>query len=116
MNTAHFKDLLLKEQDSLIEAMKTIGQLSSIGSGHWETHTDTDANKELRPEDLVEKYEEESTNEGVLETLEERLKEVTDALTRIENGTYGICVKTGNKIEVERLEANPAATTCIAAE
>lgn len=116
MNILHYKDLLLKEQDSLIEAMKTMGQLAEIGTGHWETHTDTSENKELEPEDLAEKYEEETTNEGVLDTLEERLKEVTDALERVERGTYGVCQKCGKKIEEARLEANPAATTCMTCE
>jgi RNA polymerase-binding transcription factor DksA len=113
MNTNHFKDLLYKEQERLIESMKTIGQLSEIVPGHWETHTDKLANKELEPDALADKYEDEATNEGVLETLEERLKEVTDALERISAGTYGKCMICGNKIEVEKLEANPATPTCM---
>jgi DnaK suppressor protein len=113
MNTVHFKDLLLKEQDRLIEAMQTIGQLGDIVSGHWETHTDTTENKEVEFDALADKYEEETTNQGVLDTLEERLKEVTDALERIEKGSYGICIKCGKQIEAEKLEANPAATTCM---
>ena len=75
-----------------MEAMKTIGQLSEIGGGHWETHTDVTENKELEPDALADKFEEETTNEGVLDTLEERLKEVTDALERIETGNFGKCV------------------------
>lgn len=114
MNTAHYKDLLLKEQDRLIEAMQTMGQLSEIGGGHWETHTDPNENKELEPDALADKFEEETTNEGVLSTLEERLKEITDAMARIENGTYGVCQKCGKPIEAEKLEANPATTTCLA--
>ncbi len=37
------------------------------------------------------------------------LREVEDALERIDNGTYGICVDTGQPIEIERLRANPTA-------
>lgn len=114
MNILQFKDLLIKEQDSLVEAMNTIGQLSELAPGHWETHTDVSENKELEPDALADKFEEESTNEGVLDTLEERLKEVTLALEKIEKGTYGVCVKCGTKIEEEKLLANPAATTCMA--
>lgn len=113
MNTAHYKDLLLKEQDGLIEAMKTMGQLQDAVSGHWETHTDPDENKELEPDALADKFEEETTNEGVLDTLESRLKEITDALARIDNGSYGKCAKCGKEIEKEKLEANPATTTCL---
>jgi len=114
MNIAHFKDKLLKEQDRLIESMNAIGTLSNIGEGNWEVHTDKLDNKELEPDMIADKYEEQTTNEGVLETLEERLKEVVDALKKIEEGTYGVCAKCGKKIEEEKLEANPAATTCMA--
>ncbi len=113
MNTAHFKDLLLKEQERLIEAMQTMGQLGDLVSGHWETHTDSTENKEIEPDALADKYEEEAINEGVLDTLEERLKEVTEALARIEKGNFGKCVKCSKEIEMEKLEANPATTTCL---
>ena len=114
MNTQHYKDLLLKEQDRLVEAMQTMGQLGDLVSGHWETHTETSENKELEPDALADKFEEETTNEGVLDTLEERLKEVNDALVRIESGTYGKCSKCGKQIEPEKLEANPATSICLA--
>lgn len=112
----HYKEELLKEQAQLIEAMQTMGQLTDIVPGDWETHADPSDNKELEPDALADKYEEDSTNEGVIETLEERLREVTDALERIANGTYGICMITGKPIEPEILNANPAATTCLAAK
>lgn len=112
---AKYKEELLKEQAKLIEAMQTMGQLSEIVPGDWETHMDPDQN-ETSLDDLANKYEEESTNEGVMDTLEERLREVTDALERIANGTYGICMITGKPIEPEILAANPAATTCLVAK
>ncbi|MEC1587923.1 TraR/DksA family transcriptional regulator [Bacillus sonorensis] len=37
------------------------------------------------------------------------LREVEDALKRMEDGTYGICEKTGKEIPYERLEAVPYA-------
>ena len=113
MNILHFKDLLLKEQDSLIEAMQTLGQLTQVVPGDWETHVDPNENKELEPDALADKFEEQTTNEGVLDTLESRLKEITDALEKVEKGTYGVCSKCGKKIEEEKLLANPAATTCM---
>jgi RNA polymerase-binding transcription factor DksA len=30
----------------------------------------------------------------------------------MENGTYGVCEKSGKPIELDRLMANPAARTC----
>lgn len=42
--------------------------------------------------------------------LESRLKEVNDALKRMDGGTYGVCAKCGKEISEERLRANPAAS------
>lgn len=39
---------------------------------------------------------------------------VTRALTRIEVGTYGLCVRCGDEIAPERLGARPEAALCIA--
>ncbi len=39
--------------------------------------------------------------------------EVSDALARVDAGTYGICVVCGRPIAPARLEARPFATTCI---
>jgi RNA polymerase-binding protein DksA len=41
------------------------------------------------------------------------LGEIDAALTRIEDGTYGTCVRCGTTIPEERLEARPWATLCI---
>ena len=50
-------------------------------------------------------------------TLEERAREslgqVDRALARIEDGTYGVCVRCGDTIAPERLEAMPEAELCI---
>ena len=45
--------------------------------------------------------------------LSEELRAVEQALERIENGTYGICVVSGEPIPIERLEARPAAATLV---
>ncbi|MDR0600643.1 MAG: TraR/DksA family transcriptional regulator [Treponema sp.] len=42
-----------------------------------------------------------------------RLKLIDSALTRIEQGKYGLCVKCGKKIPLDRLEAIPYALMCI---
>ncbi|PIS42421.1 MAG: hypothetical protein COT24_03555 [Candidatus Kerfeldbacteria bacterium CG08_land_8_20_14_0_20_40_16] len=45
--------------------------------------------------------------------LEKNLAEVGKALERIKIGTYGKCEKCGKKMGRERLEAFPAAITCV---
>jgi RNA polymerase-binding protein DksA len=42
-----------------------------------------------------------------------RLKLIDSALTRIQQGKYGLCVKCGKRIPQERLEAIPYALMCI---
>jgi len=59
--------------------------------------------------DEIEEYE---SRAAVSVVLENRLKEVRDAHIRIENNKYGICDISGQNIEEDRLEANPAARTC----
>jgi len=48
-------------------------------------------------------------NYAEIDHLLDELREVEDALRRIREGTYGICVDTGLPIELERLKAYPAA-------
>lgn len=47
-------------------------------------------------------------------TLELHLRDVNNALVRLENVAYGICTVCQKEIGEERLRANPAATTCTA--
>ena len=42
-----------------------------------------------------------------------RLRMIDAALTRIQQGKYGLCIKCGKKIPQERLEAIPYALMCI---
>ncbi len=45
--------------------------------------------------------------------LEEQLERLDGALTRIEDGSYGICEVCGNPIEQQRLAAYPSAVRCM---
>ncbi len=42
------------------------------------------------------------------------LRKVTEALKKIDEGTYGECESCGEHIELRRLQARPTATLCIA--
>ena len=46
-------------------------------------------------------------------SFELKLKNVNDALEKIEKGAYGICEKCGKEITEERLLACPEARTCL---
>jgi RNA polymerase-binding protein DksA len=50
---------------------------------------------------------------GLLDGERKLLREINDALLRIQERTYGICEGTGNEISKARLEANPWARYCV---
>jgi len=50
---------------------------------------------------------------GLIESERQILREIDEALARIENGTYGICLATGRPISKARLKAKPWAKYCI---
>jgi DnaK suppressor protein len=57
-------------------------------------------------------------NQGLMQNLEERervqLRQVVDALRRIEEGSYGACSSCGGSIPFERLLVFPEALSCTA--
>ena len=50
---------------------------------------------------------------GLMDSERKLVREILDALRRIELGTYGICEGTGKPIPKARLEANPWARYCV---
>jgi RNA polymerase-binding transcription factor DksA len=50
---------------------------------------------------------------GKIEQLRSHYRELTLALRRIEEGSYGKCERCGQDIPVERLEAIPATRLCV---
>ena len=51
--------------------------------------------------------------EGQAALIAREIVSVKRALTRIDNGTYGKCVRCGGEIAPKRLEARPEAALCI---
>lgn len=53
-----------------------------------------------------------SANMGMVSTLKRRHTRVLDALTKIDKGTYGLCEKCGQPIELEILKVDPESRLC----
>lgn len=71
------------------------------------------SNMPTHPADIgTDNYEQEFTL-GLLESERILIMEIDEALERIDNGTYGICLGTGKGINKARLEARPWAKYCI---
>jgi RNA polymerase-binding transcription factor DksA len=113
-DTKHYKDLLVAEKENLEKELSTVGRKNPDNQKDWQA-TEMAAGEDVDPADedeVAEGISEYEDNSAILKQLEIRLNEVTNALEKIENGTYGICKVCGEKIEEDRLEANPAAPTC----
>ena len=52
--------------------------------------------------------------DALVGSLRDTLSDIDEALTKLDNGTYGICEECGKPIGEARLEAMPAARLCIA--
>jgi len=71
---------------------------------------------DLDPKDLAD-IAADDIDRKTLEALNEqdikRMRLIDSALSRIKNGRYGLCMRCGKKIKIERLEAIPYALMCI---
>lgn len=92
------KKLLLSEKNRVEEELKAINKMPSYGDSD-------EANAQE-----IERFE---GYKGMEKELKQLLKEVNKALNLLENGKYGICQNCGNQTEKDRLQAFPAANTCI---
>jgi DnaK suppressor protein len=100
---ARFKKILLKEREEIVgEVRQTYESSKEVGQDGIQDIGDEAAN---------------IYNKQILLSLNEnermRLKEVDEALDRIENGTYGICEECGGAIGLKRLEVRPVAKYCV---
>lgn len=114
VDTEYFKNKLEKELQTLETELKSVGQVNPDNPKDWEAtsgEVDVSASDAADIADNIESYE---SNTAILKQLEVQYNDVKSALERIKAGTYGICVVSGKPIEQERLEANPAALTCLA--
>tara|TARA_B100001123_G_scaffold43399_1_gene44602 strand:+ start:234 stop:650 length:417 start_codon:yes stop_codon:yes gene_type:complete len=69
--------------------------------------------------DIVDQASSYTEKNVELRAINRQIKLITKidaALKRIQNGTYGFCVETGEPIGLKRLIARPVATLCIAAQ
>ena len=114
INTQDLKKKLEDEKVLLESELRSIGRVNPDNREDWEAKP---VDLDLLPSDendMADGIEELENNTAVLKELEIRYNQVKEALSRIETDTYGKCEISGEAIEEERLEANPAARTCIA--
>lgn len=111
MNTDHFRTRLTEEKATLEAELSTVGRKNPSNPGDWEAVPE-ETGMEADPNDQADQMEEFGNNNAILTDLEARLESVNAAIARLDAGTYGTCVVSGEEIEEDRLEADPAAPTC----
>lgn len=112
---------LEKERDLLVNELKTIATPDSNPNmkDNWNVkHFEWGENQITSKEDLesgesVNESDEDMKNKALSDSLELRLRDVNDALKRIDDENYGICAICQKEIPIDRLKANPAAATDI---
>lgn len=115
IDTHQYKKRLEEEREKLTSELKQVGRRSSDNPSDWEPAETPHDQESADPIDVADNIEELATNVAIEGPLEKRLETVNAALERVEKGTYGLCEigGTDHPIETARLDANPAAKTCI---
>jgi RNA polymerase-binding transcription factor len=94
------RERLLTAAHDLVEGDAQADHSSAAGDLHMADHASDMVDREL---------------DGSLESNATTIvREIDEALGRIDTGTYGACVRCGASIPEERLDAVPYATLCVA--
>lgn len=105
-----FRKLLGAKRAELMGDMKSMSQEALRGDSANLSHMP------LHMADVgSDNYEQELTL-GIVENERELLTEIENALQRIEDGTYGVCIATGKPINKARLSVKPWAKYSVEAE
>ena len=110
IDTSRFRKLLVDERQRVAAAIENLHN-DHPGSMTDETGEDAVFDNHLA-DTATETYDRE-LDYTLEENSEHVLVDIDAALTRIEDGTYGVCTDCGKQIPEERLEARPWATLCI---
>ncbi len=101
-----FRDLLLEKRAEIVGDVNRMEQARNDNSGNL-------SHMPLHMADIgSDNYEQEFTL-GLMESEKRLVREIDQALLRIREGIYGVCLKSGKPIRRERLEIKPWATYSI---
>ena len=105
-----FKELLLHKREELAGDVERLTSEALRGSGQGDNdHT----SMPIHMADVGSDAWEQDFTLGLIANEESRVREIDDALERIADRTYGVCLATHKKITDARLRAKPWAKYCI---
>jgi RNA polymerase-binding protein DksA len=105
---AELKEKLLQEKVRINDELGRIATKDAAGE-----YTTTFEDIGTGEDENATEVKDYTDNLALESTLEKQLDEVSEALDRMEKGTYGKCENCGTDIPIERLKAYPSAKTCI---
>ena len=116
MDISTYEQRLEEEKDLLEKELGGVAVANDHADGGWQAKEDDFSSEppSVDPVEVGAELESLTRNESITNELEERFHQVEEALARIKHGSFGLCTQCGEQIEEERIEANPAAPTCIA--
>ncbi|MDU0372192.1 TraR/DksA family transcriptional regulator [Hymenobacter endophyticus] len=100
---AEFEQII---QEKLTAARKEVAFIKETLSRKNDSGTDNTASSSKVLEDGADTAEKESMNQLASRQMK-FIQQLENALVRIKNGTYGVCIGTGKLIQKERLRAVP---------
>lgn len=101
----HFRNILNSwKRDLMVEVDRTV------------SHMKDEAANFPDPNDRATQEEEFSLELRTRDRERKLIRKIDDALKRIEDGSYGYCLETGEEIGIKRLEARPVATLSLEAQ
>jgi len=108
-----FREKLEEELALILTELKTVGEKNPDNPEDWVAKpTEMNATGADQNE-TADGYEAYGENAAILNELEIRLSEIKVAIKKITENKYGMCEKCDKQIEIGRLNANPAAGTCM---
>ena len=105
-----FRQMLLDKRRDMVGDMNGLAA-ETLGAGR--NGSGDLSNMPTHPADIGTDNFEHEFSLGLLESERQMLTEIDEALERIEEGTYGVCLGTGRPIGAARLRARPWAKYCI---
>lgn len=106
------REQLEVDKENLEEELAAHGRVQT-DTGDWQGASTGFEGEESDPNDVADQIEELATNVPLVEELEDRHQDVSDALEKMDEGVYGMCEVCNEPIPLNRLKANPSARTDI---
>jgi RNA polymerase-binding transcription factor DksA len=111
-DTNNMKKQLEEELAAITEDLQGLGIHNPHVKEDWIATPEGVNVSEADPNVVADRSEDWAERRGTLDALETRYNNINRALAKIEKDAYGICEIGGEEIELDRLNANPAARTC----